>query len=80
METKKIRKRSEVKEIWDGTKYTKADLILAAKPERDRKRDRMFLIFVSAISLILALFGRNDVIQTSGIFTMFIACIGSIKA
>lgn len=80
MENKKVRKRSEVKEIWDGTKYTKLDLILAAKPERDRKRDRMFLIFVSVLSLILALFGRNEVIQTSGIFTMFIACIGSIKA
>lgn len=77
---RKIKKRSEVKEIWDGTKYTKADLILAAKPERDRKRDRMFLIFVSLLSLILALFGRNDVIQTSGVFTMFIACIASIRA
>ncbi|EGC83383.1 hypothetical protein [Anaerococcus hydrogenalis] len=80
MENKKVRKRSEVKEIWDGTKYTKLDLILAAKPERDRKRDRMFLIFVSLLSLILALFGRNDVIKTSGILVMFACSLLSIKA
>ena len=80
MENKKVRKRSEVKEIWDGTKYTKLDLILAAKPERDRKRDRMLLIFLCIMCLTLALFGRNDVIKTSGILMMFASSLLSIKA
>lgn len=79
MERKKF-KRSEAKEIWDGTKYTKFDLILAAKPERDRKRDRVFLIFLCITSLTLALFGRNDVIKTSGILMMFASSLLSIKA
>lgn len=79
MERKKF-KRSEAKECWDGTKYTKLDLILAAKPERDRKRDRMFLIFISVLCLTLALFGRNEVIKTSGILMMFASSLLSIKA
>lgn len=79
MEKKKF-KRSEAKEIWDGTKYTKLDLILAAKPERDRKRDRMLLIFISVLCLTLSLFGRNDVIKTSGILMMFASSLLSIKA
>lgn len=79
MERKKF-KRSEAKEIWDGTKYTKLDLILAAKPERDRKRDRMLLIFISALCLTLALFGRSEVIKTSGILMMFASSLLSIKA
>lgn len=79
MERKKF-KRSEAKEIWDGTKYTKLDLILAAKPERDRKRDRMLLIFISVLCLTLALFGRNEVIKTSGILMMFASSLLSIKA
>ena len=79
MEKKKF-KRSEAKEIWDGTKYTKLDLILAAKPERDRKRDRMLLIFFCVMSLTLALFGRNNVIKTSGILMMFASSLLSIKA
>lgn len=79
MERKKF-KRSEVKEIWDGTKYTKLDLILAAKPERDRKRDRKLLIFLCIMCLTLALFGRNDVIKTSGILVMFACSLLSIKA
>lgn len=79
MERKKF-KRSEAKEIWDGTKYTKLDLILAAKPERDRKRDRMLLIFISVLCLTLALFGRNDVVKTSGILMMFASSLLSIKA
>lgn len=79
MERKKF-KRSEAKECWDGTKYTKLDLILAAKPERDRKRDRMLLIFISVLCLTLALFGRNEVIKTSGILMMFASSLLSIKA
>lgn len=79
MERKKF-KRSEAKECWDGTKYTKLDLILAAKPERDRKRDRMLLIFLCVMSLTLALFGRNEVIKTSGILMMFASSLLSIKA
>ena len=79
MEKKKF-KRSEAKECWDGTKYTKLDLILAAKPERDRKRDRMLLIFFCVMSLTLALFGRNNVIKTSGILMMFASSLLSIKA
>lgn len=79
MEKKKF-KRSEAKKCWDGTKYTKLDLILAAKPERDRKRDRMLLIFISVLCLTLALFGRNDVVKTSGILMMFASSLLSIKA
>lgn len=79
MENKKVRKRSEVKEIWDGTKYTKADLILAAKPERDRKRDRWLLIFLSGLCLLLALLGKNEVMKVSGSFMMFILTIASVN-
>lgn len=78
MENKKVR-RSEVKEIWDGTKYTKADLILAAKPERDRKRDRWLLIFLSGLCLLLALLGKNEVMKVSGSFMMFILTIASVN-
>lgn len=79
MENKKVRRRSEVKEIWDGTKYTKADLILAAKPERDRKRDRWLLIFLSGLCLLLALLGKNEVMKVSGSFMMFILTIASVN-
>ena len=78
MENKKVR-RSEVKEIWDGTKYTKADLILAAKPERDRKRDRWFLIFLSGLCLLLALLGKTEVAKVSGSFMMFILTVASVN-
>lgn len=79
MENKKVRRRSEVKEIWDGTKYTKADLILAAKPERDRKRDRWLLIFLSGLCLLLAILGKNEVMKVSGSFMMFILTIASVN-
>lgn len=78
MEHRKM-KRSEAKKCWDGVKYTKSDLRLAAKPERDRKRDRWLLIFLSGLCLLLALLGKNEVMKVSGSFMMFILTIASVN-
>ena len=78
MEKRKM-KRSEAKNCWDGLKYTKSDLRLAAKPERDRKRDRWLLIFLSGLCLLLALLGKNEVVKVSGSFMMFILTIASVN-
>ena len=78
MEHRKM-KRSEAKKCWDGLKYTKSDLRLAAKPERDRKRDRWLLIFLSGLCLLLALLGKNEVVKVSGSFMMFILTIASVN-
>ena len=78
MENRKM-KRSEAKKCWDGLKYTKSDLRLAAKPERDRKRDRWFLIFLSGLCLLLALLGKTEVAKVSGSFMMFILTIASVN-
>lgn len=78
MEHRKM-KRSEAKKCWDGIKYTKSDLRLAAKPERDRKRDRWLLIVLSAFCLLLALLGKNEAMKVSGSFLMFILTIASVN-
>lgn len=71
-------KRSEAKECWDGRKYTKSDLRMAAKPEKDRKRDRMLLIFMGTIALLLTVFGGNEVREISGKYILYITLLASL--
>lgn len=71
-------KRSEAKECWDGIKYTRSDLRMAAKPERDRKRDRVLLIFMGTLALLLTVFGKNEIREVSGKYILYIMLLASL--
>lgn len=69
------------KESYEHRKGIKKDpfIELAGKKQRDARRDKNILMFISFAGLVLTLFGRNEAIKYSGVWIMFISSIISFN-